>query len=213
VGWRWCAARASVLIGLAPVARTQPDWLALAGPGESEPTLATAAIVAALRRLNLRYLDAPEHAACAPWVVDEIAPERLLAAMASSADVHIARALVALFLEQPVYARHVEAAATRLASPAHAEALRLYYQAAVYLQRELGRDEHPWLPDLYSGRYGVPAPERLRGQPTQIDAALGLLAARHDGLSLACPPATGQPSATHRYREPIPAYRYARING
>ncbi len=76
-------------------------------------------------------------------------------------------ALVVLFIEQPMLSAHVEAAASLIAPSPYAEALRLYYQAAVYLQRELGARDKPALPDLYSKRYRAPNRSLARASTRQ----------------------------------------------
>ena len=107
-------------------------------------------------------------------------PALLLASMAASDEVRIGMALVVLFLEQPTMSNQVESA-VGLLSPARAEQMRLFYQAAVYLQREIGARGKANLPDLYSGRYGSPKP-KFGASVDNTNAALDQLAAANAKL-------------------------------
>lgn len=115
------------------------------------------ALVVELHRLGVRHLarlrpiESPS-----PFT-----PVTLLVELARHPLARLRAALILLFLRQPVYHQFVAEALTQLAPPA-ADTLRLYYQAAVYLQRELRAQLQPlvpnWvdLPDAYSVILGTP---------------------------------------------------------
>lgn len=114
-------------------------------------------LVAELHRLGVQHLarlrPLPEQ--------PPLAPLTLLCELARHSQARFRAALILLFLRQPAYHQFVAAAVAQLA-PLAADTLRLYYQAAVYLQRELRPQLQPrlptWvdLPDTYANFFGLP---------------------------------------------------------
>lgn len=136
------------------------------------------AIVNALHALNVRYFRPVPNVRSEP-----MPPALLLASMCASMNARLEMALVVLFLEHPEFSDHVEPAAALLNSHARSEALRLYYQAAVYLQHEFGARGKAMLRDMYSERFASPAPV-ANADVAKTDAALEVLAERHRQLNL-----------------------------
>lgn len=136
-------------------------------------------LVAHLHRLGVTHL-----ARLAPAdVATDLEPADLLAALASHPQARFRSALVLLFLRQPEFAAAAPMALQRC-SPEAAMTLRLFYQAAAYLQPTLAADlrrvavaARP-LPDLFSRDLALPAP----GERPVADA-LALLGQRHEALS------------------------------
>ncbi len=110
-------------------------------------------------------------------------PAELIAGLATSDDARLQAALILLFLRQPAYSQNLPEALARLSSTPAAE-VKLYYQAAAYLQNELEpslrRQLADWqpLPDLFSAELGLPAPGAV-----DTDAALRALGECHRQLS------------------------------
>ncbi len=137
-------------------------------------------LVIELHRLGIGHLarlkTSPEHS--------PIPPERLIAALAAHSEARLNGALVLLFLRQPAYHQYLPEV-MELLNAQDAITLRLYYQAAVYLQRELAPGlgerlaQYSTLPDLFSKTQGLPpadtiAPGHLTAQP-----ALNVLGEQH----------------------------------
>ncbi len=155
-------------------------------------------IVAELARLNVRFFHPVE---VAPYTA---APARLLASMAVSDEPKLRMALVVLFTENPDLSAHVEEAVRLIHPSPYGEALRLYYQAAVYLQAEIGLRGRPQLADLYSRRFMSPE-VRLGASPVETDAALDVLAAQHAQLPLRFADVTNW---RNTYRQQIPLHLF-----
>lgn len=153
-------------------------------------------VVAELERLNVRIFHSVDVAP--PTVV----PAELLASMAVSKEPRIEMALVLLFLEQPEYSAYVEEAASLIDPSPCTEALRLYYQAAAYLQAEIGVRGKRALPDLYSQRFQSPA-VRFGASRAETDEALNALATCHARLALAFADVTNW---RNTYRKQISLY-------
>ncbi len=137
-------------------------------------------LVAELHRLGVRHLARLKPVEPLPTPVP---PAVLIAGLAASGDARLQAALILLFLRQPAYNQHLPEALAKLSSTAAAE-VKLYYQAAVYLQKELEpslrahlTDWHS-LPDLFSADLGLPAPGTV-----DTDSALQALGERHRQLS------------------------------
>lgn len=136
-------------------------------------------LVAHLHRLGVTHLArlAPADAAT------DLEPADLLAALASHPQARFRSTLVLLFLRQPAFANAAPIALQRC-SPEAGMRLRLFYQAAAYLQPTVAADLHRAavatrpLPDLFSRELALPAPGE---QP--VAEALALLAQRHETLS------------------------------
>lgn len=157
-------------------------------------------IVAELARLNVRFFHPVD---VAPQAV---APAELLASMAISDEPRLHMALVVLFTEQPHLSAYVEEAAG-LIHPSHrneGEALRLYYQAAVYLQAEVGLRGKAQLPDLYSRRFKSPK-AKLGASAAETDTALNALAAHHAKLPLEFADVTNW---RNTYRQQMPLHLF-----
>lgn len=136
------------------------------------PTLDTSAeltlihdeqVVAELQRLGVDHLTRlrPEVEAV------PITPVALLVALAEHREARLRSALILLFLRQPKFAEVVREAIEQADSGA-ANNLRLYYQAALYLQTEIQAalkaylPEWQPLPDLFSVELGLPAPSSVK---------------------------------------------------
>lgn len=110
-------------------------------------------------------------------------PVELLTGLAQSPTARVRNALILLFLRCPELHTVVPSALAQLPSSA-ANTLRLYYQAAVYLQADLRADLQTYLPhwtplpDLFSTELQLPAAGSV---PTEL--ALQQLGARHQELS------------------------------
>ncbi len=138
------------------------------------------ALVAELYRLGVRHLSR-----LAPFQpASSMPPVDLLAALAKHPQARFQASLVLVFLRHPEFSAALPAALVQLSQPA-ADTLRLYYQAAVYLQRELepelqGRMEN-WqlLPDLFSPDLGLPPAETIHAGPRASQDALRALGDVH----------------------------------
>lgn len=152
----------------------------------SEPAITSEELlVAELHRLGVRHLARLATAAAN----DPLPPAHVLAALAAHPQARLQGALILLFLRQPPYAQALPAALAQL-DPCAAVSLKLYYQAAVYLQRELAarlrsRPEcRQTLPDLFSAELGLPAAHTIAPGDRTAQAALAALGqqhARHSG--------------------------------
>jgi hypothetical protein len=136
-------------------------------------------LVAELHRLGVRHL-----ARLAPGAAREaISPQALLAGLASSPAARLRSSLILLFLRRPDYSRALPGTLEQL-DPAAANILRLYYQAAVYLQDELQAKLRAclpaWqpLPDLLSAELGLAQPK-----VDEVDRALRSLGDLHARLT------------------------------
>lgn len=136
-------------------------------------------LVAELHRLGVTHLAA---LSTVP-PMDAIPPADLLAQLAGHPQARFRSALILLFLRQPSLAAWAPAVAAQSA-PAVRNTLRLFYQAATYLQPEMetdlraaSSDVFP-LPDLFSAELGVPVPGSL-----PVETALRALAGRHAELT------------------------------
>lgn len=127
-------------------------------------------LVAQLHRLGVCHLarlsvDAPPVG---------VPPVELLAALAAHPQSRMRSAVILLFLRRPEFANHARLAVQQLDESA-ANTLRLFYQAAVYLQQDLEpelraylKDWRP-LPDLFSLELGLP-PARTVAAGVALDA-------------------------------------------
>ncbi len=145
-------------------------------------------LVDALYRLEIRHLARLSIAPNAP----KISPAMLVAALAAHPDVRFQSALILVFLRRPDYQQHLAEAFEQL-EPSDYLTLKLYYQAAVYLQRELAAslaaqpECRERLIDQFSHELLLwPAkrvpPGRLTAQPAL--EALGTLHQQHSGWQL-----------------------------
>jgi hypothetical protein len=131
-------------------------------------------LVAELHRLGVRHLVQTKAIEPRP-----LPPADLLSGLIANNDARMQAALILLFLRQPAYSQSVHIALACL-SDAQGMELKLYYQAAGYLQSELEPalrmclpDWKP-LPDLFSAELGLPP----FPQP-DVDAALRALGDLH----------------------------------
>lgn len=108
-----------------------------------------------------------------------LSANQLLCDLAGHQQERLRSSLILLFLRRPALHRHIDAALGQLSSP-EAMQLKLYYQAAVYLQRELESQLRPYienwepLPDLFSRELDLPVPNAARATD-----GLSALAALH----------------------------------
>ena len=115
-------------------------------------------LVAELEQLGVRYLSrlSKEKARRVR------APQKLLADLIQQPSSRVRSALIALLLARPVYCKHVPAALEQL-TPEQAQTLKMFYTAAVLLQRQyatalrgfLGAD-YCWLTDFFSAELKLP---------------------------------------------------------
>lgn len=116
-------------------------------------------LVAELERLGVGYLSRQTD----KKVSHPRAPQKLLADLVQQPSSRVRAALIALLLAHPSFSEHVPAALKSL-PPGRAQTLKLFYTAAVLLQRQyaaplqayLGGDWH-WLPDLFFAEFNLPA--------------------------------------------------------
>lgn len=112
-----------------------------------------------------------------------IAPADLIAGLAVSNDARLQAALILLFLRQPSFNQYLPEALHQLSREA-AITLKLYYQAAIYLQDELQSElkaslaDWQRLPDLFSAELGLPPPGDV-----STTAGLHVLGKRHEELT------------------------------
>lgn len=124
-----------------------------------------------------------------PWVTTSeterpqlpLAPERLLAALASSDEARLRLALIPLCLARPDYGQSVVAAAGLLTGLARITLIS-YYTATLYLQKKYARQlarigiEHESLPDYFGSELDLP-------HVNNPDTMLRLLAKRQAEMS------------------------------
>jgi hypothetical protein len=137
-------------------------------------------LVAELHRLNVRHLARfAVNLDCRP-----LSPVNLIAALATHPDARLQAALILLFLRRPDYQRYLSRALEQL-NPADQLTLKLYYQAAVYLQRELTADLacqaqcNQVLTDNFSMKLSLLSADTIRPGLLTAQAALDALGARH----------------------------------
>jgi len=164
------------------------------------------AAVYTLWRLGLRHL------AGAHDSERVLAPRDLLIALVTSRDERVEMALVPLFLHTPSMHAHVESAAQTLERrhglEQHATQLRLYYQAAAYLQRELGMFAGEPLPDLYARRFKGPDVRHVASNSATVDSGLRALARVNAALTHD-PNIIGIPiDWRNTYRKQLEVYRF-----
>ena len=141
-------------------------------------------LVAELHRLGVRHLIRYSDGR----MDDGLPPAELMAALAHHPQARFRATLILLFLRHPEFGAGVRRAADRL-DQAAALTLKLYYQAAVYLQRELEPELKPqlknWqrLPDLFSQAYRLPPADTIRPGPQASAPALAALGELHERLS------------------------------
>jgi hypothetical protein len=118
---------------------------------------------------------------------DILSDVELIAALAESQSARLNASLILLFLRHPELSNSLPDALNRIIEPA-VSTLMLYYQAAVYLQRELEPQLHSLvghsddLPDLFSQVLNTPAVEMIRSGTTCY-AALSSLGQVHRNRS------------------------------
>ncbi|MBI5713201.1 MAG: hypothetical protein HZC38_07230 [Chloroflexi bacterium] len=139
-------------------------------------TISDEMLVAELYRLGVKHLARLE-------IVEppNITPIDLIKGLAMSEDARVQASLILLFLRQPAFSKYTDEAIKQL-SEESADTVKLYYQAAFYLQAEIepviSEILPAWqrLPDLFSDYLKLPA-------YTSIDEALRNLGEMHRGLS------------------------------
>ncbi len=137
-------------------------------------------VVAELYRLGVRHL-ARFDTQTAPAA---IAPAQLMAALAAHPQARLQGALILLFLRRPDYQQYIFAALEGL-DPYGARSLKLFYQAAVYLQRELNPilqsnlERCPMLADLFSAEQGLPPATTVQPGPLTAQPALEVVGEQH----------------------------------
>lgn len=142
------------------------------------------ALVAELHRLGVRHL--ARFTSTMPKT--PMPPGDLLAALARHPQARFQASLILLLLRQPALSTRVPQALERLEKRA-ALTLKLYYQAAVYLQRELEPemtvrlDNWQLLPDLFSTELGLPPAESVQPDGKSVQSALEALGAAHRRLT------------------------------
>ncbi len=139
-------------------------------------TISDEKLVAELYRLGIKHLARLE-------IVEppNITPAELIKGLAMSEDARVQAALILLFLRQPAFSKYMGEAIKQLPEES-ANTVKLYYQAAFYLQAEIEpviKEILPaWhsLPDLFSDYLKLPA-------YSSIDEALRNLGEKHRELS------------------------------
>ena len=122
-------------------------------------TRAEERLVAELEQLGVRYLSRLTNEKARRVR----APHKLLADLVQQPSSRVRAALIALLLARPAYGEYVPAALKHL-TPEQAQTLKLFYTAAMLLQRQyaaplqtfLGADWH-WLTDWFSAELNLPA--------------------------------------------------------
>jgi hypothetical protein len=116
-----------------------------------------------------------------------LAPVDLIMSLARHPAARLHSALILLFLRNPNLSACVPQALSRL-DGSSTDHLRLYYQAAVYLQRELEAQLRPYikdwlfLPDLFSTKLGLPAVDQIPS--SEALQALGKVHQRLSGWAI-----------------------------
>ena len=118
-------------------------------------------LVAELHKLGITYLSNRDVDFSGP----PRSPAQMLASTIRQPGARVRNSVIAIFLLHPSYAAATPAA-LKLLEPfneRHRLALKLFYTAAVYLQREYSKELFPlliedwkWLPDLFSEELGIP---------------------------------------------------------
>jgi hypothetical protein len=143
----------------------------------------TEALVGELHRLDVRHL-----ARLGPaFPVGALPIPLLLAALARHPEARLRSALIFVFLRHPEFSRYVPEVVGALDASA-AQTLKLYYQAAAYLEQELrpnlrqvNTGRH--LPDLFSSELGLPVPSAVGASTHAVDGALRALGEVHRQLT------------------------------
>jgi hypothetical protein len=163
---RYDCAMTTVPRGDLPARPGQPvQGVALAAHGDAPGSAEREALVAALRRQGIGFLQ-PLDAAPGPAELD--APT-LIACLAAHPDARLRHALAMLFLRRPELAVAVPGVARHL-DPAAARELRVQYTAAVYLQSmwrtrlRLLLPEASELRDWFSAEMALPPPSERFGR-------------------------------------------------
>lgn len=121
-------------------------------------------LVAALRRYGVRFL-APSD----PQGEGDLSPQDLVARLVAHGDARLRLALISLFLLHPEWGEQVPTWLPSL-EPSVAQEIKIWYQAAVYLQRlwwtRLGLylGDFPPLPDWFSQELGLPSAQERQGK-------------------------------------------------
>lgn len=138
-------------------------------------------LVTELHRLGITYLSNRE----ADYSGPPRSPAQMLASTIRQPGARVRNSVIAIFLLHPGYAAAIPAALELLGpfNEKHRLALKLFYTAAVYLQREYSQALFPllsedwvWLPDLFGQEFGIPP------NPSPQDA-IQRLGARHQELT------------------------------
>lgn len=138
-------------------------------------------LVAELEQLGVRYLSRLTNGKARRVR----APQQLVADLVQQPSGRVRAALIALLLAHPSYGKHVPAALKQLA-PEQAQTLKLFYTAAVLLQRQyaallqnfLGKD-YRWLTDFFSVEFNLPS-----ATPQEQIKALAKLHQQRTGVTL-----------------------------
>ena len=118
---------------------------------------------------------------------ESLSPSELIAGLAESSSARLNSALILLFLRHPEFGDAVPDALAKVSKTA-ADTLKLYYQAATYLQREMQPqlqallgNQHD-LTDLFSQEFHTPSVESIPGG-AKCQAALDSLGEVHTARS------------------------------
>jgi hypothetical protein len=138
-------------------------------------------LVAELEQLGVRYLSRLTN----EKVRRVRPPHKLLADLVQQPSSRVRAALIALLLARPAYGEHIPAA-LKLLTPEQSQMLKLFYTAAVLLQRQyaaplqtfLGAD-YCWLTDFFSTELNLPA-----ASPKKQIKALAKLHQQKTGVTL-----------------------------
>ncbi len=141
-------------------------------------------LVAELYRLGLRHLARLDTQSA----YSVMPPEQLIVQLAGHTQARLRGSLILLFLRHPALSALVPSVLPGLESSA-ANTLKLYYQAALYLQVELKpllREAIVgWqpLPDLFSAEFELPKATEMQPDADNVEAALRALGEVHHRLS------------------------------
>ena len=145
------------------------------------PTLADdESLVTELHRLHVTHL---ARFAITPDITP-LAPVNLIIGLAAHPDARFQASLILLFLRHPDFQPYLHDSLEQL-DPAGGLTLKLYYQAAVYLQRELTTDLafqpqcREVLTDCFSAELGLPLANTIRPGLLTAQPALDALGAQH----------------------------------